>query len=72
VKENKWKSISGLVNKGKNLNLCKFSKDNGRKLNIYCFGKNFIERLDLMKSDALWEDIKIKYKEYMPLNANCL
>jgi hypothetical protein len=53
VKENVWRSFSALNNKGKQIGLCKFTKDNKRYgekiLLLYAFNKTFIERVNLNK-----------------------
>jgi hypothetical protein len=67
---------NSLNNAGKNLSICKFAKEskNDPKLLVYCFGRTFVERIDLNKFpiDTKWEELKFKYKESLPLSAHCL
>jgi hypothetical protein len=76
IGENSWKMFNSLNNSGKNLSLCKFVKDSktDTRLVLYCFGRNFVERIDLNKIplDSKWEELKFKYKESINLSANCI
>ena len=75
IKENSWKVFSSLNNKGKNLGLCKFTKENRRSgekfIYIYAFNNNIIERINVnsLKIDTKWEILKVK--SMVPLNTSC-
>ena len=72
LNDNSWKMLNALNYPGKNLGLCKFSKDN--KIFVYCFGRNSVERIDIIKNpiEPKWEELKIKYKEVMNICTNAL
>lgn len=65
--EKQWRVINTLNNKGKNLGLCKFTRDVRKQtyekiVMVYAFNKAFVERLDFSRKpeDLKWEEIKIK------------
>ena len=62
--EKQWKVVSTLNFKGKNLGLCKFSRESRKDgiVYIYCFGRQSIERVEITKTpiSTKWEEIIVK------------
>ena len=65
LKDNSWKLMNTMHQKGKQLGLCKFVKEGkkgdlgGPRIYVYAFGSQNIERIDMTKIpiDSKWEKV---------------